>query len=805
MVFFGIVLFGIVLFGMVLPGIVLPGIGLRGIGLRGIDLRGIGLCGIGLRGLPLRGFVIPGRVLPGRVLPGRPPEADPEVPAEIAATPKDEVPVSPVATSVAISQPEDPQPSQQTPRTAVPSLPSAPPASASVAPTPAPSLDIACGPPPSSPPTQDSEVFGSQPLDGGIVSEEDSAGDLDNGDALSDNHSADIDNVSQHSAVNEVLEDNVEISCACGLTVVDTVLIARRNVRGLSNYTYTCTCPLYVRYGACYHAVMVQNICEPDQATDNASISVASQATSVLSSLREPCGEEQAASSQRTQVEPKYRQSSRLAPRTETEADCARKQSNIGRSKRKATDAVANPMTNRVRRAFHQSQLCVVRTLPVDEGSFTAWVAPPGRRNIPSTEQQFVDEQWQELTISKVFSIPQRLEGNMKVRREQYPIRHYIVATIHKVMGDTLGMVATQISDKKSTYKLWLESQLYVIISRVKFLHDIYFVGDVQETMRAITSLLQQSSQWEGYVRHVVRSIRVGDKITLCQPYGEGNLAKDATRLVQTDDRLMPFPDPDIPRPLPTETTARYSFGVIIADTIEITKFGLVMGTCGGRLCDSLYGMRCPCLATPRISSWVMRLAVETQSVNAELSISSSLTTELVATNNIRTVPLESTMVEALSVSDIADNLVQQVNGEGGWTLIVWSKSAHGDAESGIRPPKYHLIRLLSSNLTPAMANILNAQRYQGEPLPPDAVPQQPQVPQQHQVPQPAQPPVPLQPLAQQQQVQGGQQQQNFVVNQGNNGQQVAANAHDQHEHAGQGGQQVVGGQVEADEELEEA
>ncbi|KAF4647638.1 hypothetical protein FOL47_004343, partial [Perkinsus chesapeaki] len=66
------------------------------------------------------------------------------------------------------------------------------------------------------------------------------------------------------------------------------------------------------------------------------------------------------------------------------------------------------------RRAFHQSQLCVVRELPVNEGSFSVRVAPAGRRNVPHVEQDFIDQGWQELTISKMFTIPQRLEGSMK-------------------------------------------------------------------------------------------------------------------------------------------------------------------------------------------------------------------------------------------------------------------------------------------------------------------------------------------------------------------------------------------------------
>ncbi|KAF4753036.1 hypothetical protein FOZ62_011082, partial [Perkinsus olseni] len=101
---------------------------------------------------------------------------------------------------------------------------------------------------------------------------------------------------------------------------------------------------------------------------------------------------------------------------------------------REAEQEAVTRQLDRVRQdnAIPKSQLCVVRTLPVDEGNFSVSIAPPGRRNIPANDQEFVDQGWQDLTISKVFTIPQRLEGNMKVRREQYPVRHYIAATIHK-------------------------------------------------------------------------------------------------------------------------------------------------------------------------------------------------------------------------------------------------------------------------------------------------------------------------------------------------------------------------------------
>lgn len=69
-------------------------------------------------------------------------------------------------------------------------------------------------------------------------------------------------------------------------------------------------------------------------------------------------------------------------------------------------------------------------------------------------------------------------------------------------------------------------------------------------------------------------------------------------------------------------------------------------------------------------------------------------------------------MVEALSVSDIADHVVSRVNHDGGWSLVVWSKSAHGEGDTGIKPPRSHLVRLFPSNMPLQTINIIKAQRY---------------------------------------------------------------------------------------------
>ena len=70
----------------------------------------------------------------------------------------------------------------------------------------------------------------------------------------------------------------------------------------------------------------------------------------------------------------------------------------------------------------------------------------------------------------------------------QWPLRFYSANTVHEVMGDTCGCLATQISEEIPKYRFWHLEQLIVIVSRVVPL-DLVFVGDVSDTLAAIKSL----------------------------------------------------------------------------------------------------------------------------------------------------------------------------------------------------------------------------------------------------------------------------------------------------------------------------
>ena len=74
-------------------------------------------------------------------------------------------------------------------------------------------------------------------------------------------------------------------------------------------------------------------------------------------------------------------------------------------------------------------------------------------------------------------------------------------------MGETLPRVITKISTIESRYALWEKEQIYVLLSRVKHLSHVTFVGVKEETLNAIKFILQIKTQWSTYVDHFLRQI----------------------------------------------------------------------------------------------------------------------------------------------------------------------------------------------------------------------------------------------------------------------------------------------------------
>ena len=123
-----------------------------------------------------------------------------------------------------------------------------------------------------------------------------------------------------------------------------------------------------------------------------------------------------------------------------------------------------------------QGQVGVVHEVPTGD-SVTIYVPDSSGGEVDITPGMLEREEyltWGTVTLSKQTGFVQPFKKN-SVRRVQLPLMNFVAMTTHKLMGDTFEKLATSISATDSSYALWMTSQVFVIVSRVKQLKKPYF------------------------------------------------------------------------------------------------------------------------------------------------------------------------------------------------------------------------------------------------------------------------------------------------------------------------------------------
>ena len=164
---------------------------------------------------------------------------------------------------------------------------------------------------------------------------------------------------------------------------------------------------------------------------------------------------------------------------------------------------------NNIQQGYTQGQLCLVKETPsVNDSVLEVFISPFGNRHFPDNPVtfDFLTNGWRVIKLKKVEGHVFSVHG-MSLRRIQYPVKHFFAATIHKTMGETLAGVITKVSSVESKYTLWEKEQIYVLVSRVKHLSHVTFVGDKEETLKTLKTILLIRTQWSTYVDHFLGQI----------------------------------------------------------------------------------------------------------------------------------------------------------------------------------------------------------------------------------------------------------------------------------------------------------
>ena len=138
---------------------------------------------------------------------------------------------------------------------------------------------------------------------------------------------------------------------------------------------------------------------------------------------------------------------------------------------------------------YSQGQTCRVVSISFDEDmkprSVSVEMTSPGTNDFPEAQ-----------TIVKFSQIPSQnvIVGTQMTtaRRIQLPLVNAEIMTIHKCIGNTYDVLACRVSQKDETYAMWMREQFITIVSRVRSLKDLYWVGEKEDVLNAIGTVLRK-------------------------------------------------------------------------------------------------------------------------------------------------------------------------------------------------------------------------------------------------------------------------------------------------------------------------
>jgi hypothetical protein len=165
---------------------------------------------------------------------------------------------------------------------------------------------------------------------------------------------------------------------------------------------------------------------------------------------------------------------------------------------------------------FSQGQMCVITKIDFSNTdgnglpSIIVSIVPIGINVVDGSD---IPDDWISLSVH-----PRQTEAmcmtntSTRVRRFQYPLVCATACTVHKAIGRTCDSVAIKFSHLNTDEGIWDSRMLYVLISRVKRLSNIHFIGRREDVKRSFRDILMLPTKWSDYISKILAKLNVLDR-----------------------------------------------------------------------------------------------------------------------------------------------------------------------------------------------------------------------------------------------------------------------------------------------------
>ena len=158
---------------------------------------------------------------------------------------------------------------------------------------------------------------------------------------------------------------------------------------------------------------------------------------------------------------------------------------------------------------FSQGQLCIVERINSigdnEPHTIQVRIVPPGQRRV---DVDNIPQDWPPAILRKRQGEPIRSGSKIYIRK-QFPLTYCVATTIHKVIGETVDLLAAHFGAEDTQHGMWDPKQLLVLISRVKTLRNFYITSSRPATVAAIKTLLAKRDERGLYVDEIINRLNM--------------------------------------------------------------------------------------------------------------------------------------------------------------------------------------------------------------------------------------------------------------------------------------------------------
>ena len=161
---------------------------------------------------------------------------------------------------------------------------------------------------------------------------------------------------------------------------------------------------------------------------------------------------------------------------------------------------------------FQQGQLALLLELDNEairqKNELKFYRAPAGCKEFPPlalcTHEYLMNHGWEIVMVPYERGATKKIFHSLLGRRTQYGVRLRVASTIHASQGSTFGKLVTAVTNTPSmpdlNFTLWEAAQVIVLTSRTRHCNGMYFIGNPDEIVDQLCSVLGQTSR---YLRHI--------------------------------------------------------------------------------------------------------------------------------------------------------------------------------------------------------------------------------------------------------------------------------------------------------------